>query len=80
MAQLISKISTSKKSDGKSGIHDLLFKYLPYWPVFIFFLVLCVAGAWFYLRITPPQYEITASIMLKDDNKGAHDGQLLSTN
>ena len=77
MAELVSKISSSKNSDGKSGVNDILFKYLPYWPVFIFFLIVCFAGAWFYLRITPPQYEITASIMLKDDNKGAHDGQTI---
>ncbi len=77
MAQLISNISSSKNSDGKSGVSDILFKYLPYWPVFILFLIVCIAGAWFYLRITPPQYEITASVMLRNDNKGAPDDRTI---
>ncbi len=63
---------STRNSDGKSGISDILFKYLPYWPVFLFFLALCAAGAWYYLRITPSQYEITASIMFKDDTKTPH--------
>jgi tyrosine-protein kinase Etk/Wzc len=63
---------STRTSDGKSGISDVLFKYLPYWPVFILFLALCAAGAWYYLRITPPQYEISASIMFKDDSKTPH--------
>ena len=78
MAQLISKIATHKNSDAKSGLNDILFKYIPYWPIFILFLILCLAGAWLYLRITPPQYEITASIMLKDEKKGAADGQTIN--
>ena len=77
MAQLNSKIMSSRNSDGKSGISDILFKYLPYWPIFLFFLALCAAGAWYYLRITPPQYEVTASVMFKDDAKAARNGQTI---
>ena len=48
---------------------ELVFKYLPYWPIFIVFLILSLLGAWFYLRITPPKYEISAAIMIKDEKK-----------
>ncbi len=78
MAQLNSKITTPKNSDSKSGLNDILFKYIPYWPIFILFFILCIAGAWFYLRITTPQYEITASVMLKDEKKGSTDGQTIN--
>src|SRR5687767_8535380 len=77
MAQLSSKIASSK-NDNKSGISDILFKYLPYWTIFILFIILCLAGAWYYLRITPPQYEISASLMLKDEKKGSVDGQTIN--
>ena len=78
MAKLISKITSPKSNDANSGLNDILFKYLPYWPVFILFVLLCIAGAWYYLRITPPQYEISASIMLKDEKKGSSDGQTIN--
>lgn len=50
---------------------DLLYKFLPHWPVFILLVVLSVAGAWVYLRYTSPVYDTTASILIKDDKKGA---------
>lgn len=77
MTQLVSKIS-STSPEGKSGISDILFRYLPYWPVFILFFITCMAGAWFYLFITPPQYEVTASILLKDEQKGSTGGQTIN--
>ncbi|MEO6133688.1 MAG: polysaccharide biosynthesis tyrosine autokinase [Ginsengibacter sp.] len=52
-------------------IGDLLYKFLPYWPVFVLLLMFSVAGAWLYLRYTSPVYQTTASILIKDDKKGA---------
>jgi tyrosine-protein kinase Etk/Wzc len=69
---------STRSSDGKSGLTDILFKYVPYWPVFVFFLLLCTAGAWYYLRITPPQYEVKASVLFKDDSKSPHNGQTIT--
>src|SRR5690606_24175137 len=57
---------------------DVLFKYLPYWPIFIAFLIVSLFAAWFYLRITPPQYEISASILIKDENKGSTEGATIN--
>ncbi len=68
--------STSAKT-GKSALGDLLFKYLPYWPIFVAFLIISLFAAWFYLRMTPKKYEITASILIKDDKKGTSDGQTI---
>ena len=50
-------------------LNEVLFKYLPYWPVFVILMAISMFGAWFYLRITPPMYEATASILLKDESK-----------
>src|SRR5688572_4283653 len=72
---------TLKKSSkgSRSALGDLLFKYLPYWPIFIAVLIISLLGAWFYLRITPPKYEITAAIMIKDEKKGSAEGQTINS-
>src|SRR5687767_5495592 len=77
MATSIQKTTSVK--GGKSAVSDVLFKYLPYWPIFIAFLILSLCAAWFYLRITAPKYEITASIMIKDDKKGSSEGETINS-
>src|SRR5262245_42335715 len=76
MASPSQKSKSSKAS--RSVLGELVFKYLPYWPIFIAVLILSLLGAWFYLRITPPKFEITASIMIKDEKKGSVDGQTIN--
>lgn len=61
----------------KGLIADLAFKFLPYWPVFLVFIPVCLVCAWFYLRTTTPMYEATAAIMIKDESKGTYDGQMI---
>jgi capsular exopolysaccharide synthesis family protein len=49
------------------SISDLLYKCLPYWPLFILLLILSTAGAWIYLRYKLPVYQTTATLLIKDD-------------
>lgn len=46
------------------------FKYLTYWKWFIISLIVSLAVAFIYLKVTPPNYEVTTSVLLKDDQKG----------
>jgi tyrosine-protein kinase Etk/Wzc len=55
----------------------LLFRYLPYWPLFLILMVICGAGAWGYLRYAVPVYEVSASILVKDEKKGLDDANLM---
>lgn len=55
---------------------DAVYKYLPYWPVFVILMALSIFGAWFYLRITPSLYEATASVEIKDEQKGTYNTNL----
>ena len=64
------------KPQEKKIISELMFKYLPYWPVFVILMAMCVAGAWFYLRTAPRIYESSASIMIKDETKGIYNTQM----
>ena len=77
MSSITQKSTTGK--GGKSALGDLLFKYLPYWPIFIAFLIISLCAAWFYLRVTPSKYEIEASIMIKDDKKGTSNGEAIES-
>lgn len=65
--------------DSASAIRELLYKYLPYWPIFIIFVLVMLFAGWLYVHTTVPQYEVTASLMLKDEKKGTQDGQTLNS-
>lgn len=60
-------------------INQLLFRYLPYWPLFIVMLLLGVAFAYVYIRYKVPIYEANASILIKDERKGADESKALET-
>jgi len=66
--------------EGKSLLGAVLFKYMPFWPLFIFSVIACLFAAWFYLRTTAPQYEINASIMLKEEKESRSEDVINSFN
>lgn len=51
-------------------------KFLPYWPMFIALSFLALAAAWSYLRWATPVYEVTATLIIKDENKGVDESRL----
>src|SRR5947209_284933 len=57
--------------------HDLMAKYIPYWPLFIIMLVLSISIAWLYLKITLPVYQANATLIIKDESKGLDDSKTL---
>ena len=52
----------------------LLFKYIIHWPWFIGAVLLCFVGAWFYLHWATPIYNISATVLIKDEKKGGGAG------
>lgn len=62
---------------GENIFSQLLFRYLPYWPLFLTLFVICGTGAWLYLRYATPLYETSASILVKDEKKGVDDANLM---
>src|ERR1051325_7271846 len=59
-----------KAAQQKGMLNDIVFKYIPYWPVFVILMAVSMFGAWFYLRITPKMFDATAKIAVKDEQKG----------
>ena len=60
--------------DEKIDIQQLLFKYIIHWPWFIGAVLLCLVGAWFYLHWATPIYNISATVLIKDEKKGGGTG------
>ena len=52
----------------------LLFKYVIHWPWFVGTVLLCLVGAWFYLHWATPIYNISATVLIKDEKKGGGSG------
>ncbi|WP_294555787.1 polysaccharide biosynthesis tyrosine autokinase [uncultured Bacteroides sp.] len=52
------------------NIQEILFRYLIHWPWFVVSVIICVAVAWGYLRLTTPIYNISATVLIKDEKKG----------
>lgn len=52
------------------NIQEILFRYLIHWPWFVVAVVLCIASAWGYLRLATPIYNVSATVLIKDDKKG----------
>ena len=60
--------------DEKVNYQELLFRYIIHWPWFVVSILVCLIGAWGYLHFQTPVYQISASIMIKDDKKGGNTG------
>ena len=63
-----------EEKEEKIDFHALLFRYVIRWPWFVASVIICLAGAWLHLRQTTPVYNISASVIIKDDKKGGNSG------
>lgn len=59
-----------EEKEEKTDYSALLFPYLIRWPWIVASVVVCLALAWFYLRFATPVYNISATVLIKDDKKG----------
>ena len=56
--------------DKEIDIQELLFKYLIHWPWFVGTVIVCLISAYIYLYVATPVYNISATVLIKDDKKG----------
>ena len=59
----------SELDEEKINYQELLFRYIIHWPWFVASILICLIGAWGYLYFQTPVYQVSASIMIKDDKK-----------
>ena len=64
----------NEQDEEKINYQELLFRYIIHWPWFLASILICLIGAWGYLYFQTPVYQVSASIMIKDDKKGGTSG------
>lgn len=67
-----------EEKEEKTNWQAMLFKYIIRWPWFIASVIFCLVCAWLYLKTITPVYNISASIIIKDNKKGGNTGNDLS--
>ncbi|MEJ1242492.1 polysaccharide biosynthesis tyrosine autokinase [Chryseolinea sp. T2] len=59
--------------------HIVLHRFLPYWPLFAVALVTGFVGGTAYLKLVTPVYEISAVVLIKDENKGVEEPSMIES-
>src|SRR5690606_10666585 len=65
------RISTEHEEE-QIDIRALLTNYLRHWHWFIISILSCLLIAFLYLRYATPQYQISSTLLIKDDKKGGN--------
>ena len=72
--------NTTNEERNSSTFREVLIKYLKKWPVFLFFLVICIGLGVVYSRYTVPVYVATTSFLVKQaDNSASSSDDLLKS-
>ena len=57
-------------AEDKLDIKQIAYKGLKYWYLFLLIFPAMLAGAYYYLKVTPPSYQVEAQLLIKDDDSG----------
>ncbi len=63
------KVGTPQPEE-EFNIQEILFRYLIHWPWFVGSVLFCVICAFAYLKVATPIYNVSATVLIKDDKKG----------
>ncbi|RYE58425.1 MAG: hypothetical protein EOP48_03540, partial [Sphingobacteriales bacterium] len=69
------KPNTPSAERKKNVIEEFMYQYFPYWPLFVILFFLSLVAALMYMKYAIPEYEINATILIKDEKKGADDSK-----
>ena len=61
---------TPHQPEEELNIQELLFRYLIHWPWFVASVLFCVVCAFAYLKVATPIYNVSATVLIKDEDKG----------
>ncbi|WP_428329095.1 GumC family protein [Mucilaginibacter sp.] len=60
-----------EQPESQNILNLILYRYVPFWPLFVIIIVVCLSASWVYLRYQTPMYSSAAGILLKDEDKGS---------
>lgn len=59
------------------NLHEVILKYMAYWPWFVASILVCVIGAFIYLRYSTPIYNVSSAVLIKEqDSKNSNNNPL----
>ena len=62
--------NTAKDSlDQGQQLRRVFFRIIPFWPLILFVIIMCLMGAYIYLRYAIPVYEAKARLIVNDDSE-----------
>ena len=61
--------SNREEEEQEINLYALFFKYMVYWPWFVASMLACCIGMYVFLRYQTPVYNITSSVLIKEDEK-----------
>ena len=67
------------KAFERNIISQVLFRFFPYWPIFILFIGASCVAAWYYISTLAPLYEASASILIKDKESGTGNSKIMES-
>ena len=70
--------SYSKEEEEGIDFQKLLMIFLINWKWCVLSVIVCMAGAFVYLRYATPLYRITAKVMIKDTKKGGYTSEMVA--
>src|SRR6185437_6449600 len=66
-----------KEKTDSNIFKQIIYKYLPFWPLFVITISISMAVAYIDLRSQVPVYVASAKVLLKDPQKGGGDSKVL---
>ena len=66
--QNLYNITPEDPEESSFNLYELIFKYLVYWPWFVASVIICLVLAFVYLRYQTPVYNVTASVLIKEQD------------
>ena len=70
----------NEEKEEQIDYRELFFKYLIHWPWFVGCILTCLVVGWCYLYYASPVYNITASVIIKDNEKSGKAGSSMMGN
>ena len=64
----------NEADENEVSLLEILFRYLKYWKWFVASIIIAVLIAFVYFRYTVPVYNVTSSVILKDEKSGGSTG------
>lgn len=66
--QNLYNITPEDPEESSFNLYEIIFKYLVYWPWFVASVIICLVLAFVYLRYQAPVYNVTASVLIKEQD------------